>query len=86
MPTIITTTLRKWLAERSLQGLIKVAEAPPHPNATEIATKLNIETLTYSMVRKKLNLHSIGERQLEMFPTELLERHYGKYSLFAKAF
>ena len=56
MPTIITTALRNWLAERGLQGFIKVAQAPPHPNATKIATKLNIETLTDSMVCKKLSM------------------------------
>ena len=61
MPTIITITLRIWLADRGLQGFIKVAEAPPHPNATEIASKLNIETLTDSMVRKKLSLDITGE-------------------------
>ena len=61
MPTIITTALRNWLAECGLQGFIKVAEAPPHPNATEIASKLNIETLTDSMVRKKLSLDITGE-------------------------
>ena len=63
-----------------------MAEAPPHPNATDIASKLNIETVTDSMIRKKLSLDSTGERQLEMFPSEILERYYGKYSLSAKAF
>ena len=61
MPTVITTALGNWLVEHGLQGFIKVAEAPPHPNATEIASKLNIETLTDSMVRKKLSLDITGE-------------------------
>ena len=86
MPTIITTALKTWLAETGLQGFIRVAEAPPHPNATEIASKLNIETITNSMIHKKLSLDSTGERQLEMVPSEILERYYGKYSLSAKAF
>ena len=86
MPTIITTTLRNWLIDHGLPGFIKVAEEPPHPNTTEIASKLNIETLINSMVRKKLSLNNTGERQLEMFPTELLERYYSKYSLSTKAF
>ena len=64
--------------EKSLEGFIKVAEAPPHPNATEIASKLNIETIIDSMLRKKLSLDSTGERQLEMVPSEILERYYGK--------
>ena len=38
------------------------------------------------MLRKKLSLDSTGERQLEMVPSEILERYYGKYSLSAKAF
>ena len=63
-----------------------MAEAPLHPNAMEIATKLTIETLADSMVHKKLSLDSTGERQFKMFPIELLERYYGKYSLSAKAF
>ena len=63
-----------------------MVEAPPHPNATEMASKLNIKTLTESMVHKKLGLDSTGKRQFEILPTELLERYYGKYSLSAKAF
>ena len=86
MPTIITTTLTNWLTENVLQGLIQVAEAPPHPNATEIASRINIETITDSMLHKKLNLDCTGERQLEMVPSHILERYYGKYSLSAKAF
>ena len=78
MPTILTTVLRNWLTENGLQGFIQVAEAPPHPNATEIASRLNIETITDMMIRKKLSLDSTGERQLEMVPSHILERYYGK--------
>ena len=86
MTTIITTALRNWLTENGLQGFIQVVEAPPHPNATEIAFRLNIESITDSMIRKKLDLDSTDERQLEMVLSHILERYYGKYSLSAKAF
>ena len=86
MLTIITTALRNWLTENGLQGYIQVAEAPPHPNVTEIASRINIETITDSMLRKKLNLDCTCEWQLEMVPPHILERYYGKYSLSAKAF
>ena len=33
-----------------------MVEAPRHPNALEMASKLDIDTLTNSMVRKKLGL------------------------------
>ena len=61
MTIIITSALRKWLMDHDLQGFIQVAEAPAHPNALEMASKLNIDTLTNSMVRKKLALSNTGE-------------------------
>ena len=33
----ILTALRRWLLEKGLEGYIKVAEAPPHPDAFNIA-------------------------------------------------
>ena len=86
MTIIITSTLMKWLTDHSLQGFIRVAEAPPQPNALEMASKLNIDTLMNSMVRKNLGLSSIGEHQFAIFPIEILEWHYDKYSQSAKAF
>ena len=80
MTIIVTSVLRNWLADHGLQGFIQVVEAPPHPNAMEMANKLNIETLTNSMVRKKLGLNSMGKQQFEILPTELLEIYYRKYS------
>ena len=58
MTIIITSTLRKWLTDHNLNGFIQVAEAPTHPIAIEMASKLNIDTLTNSMVRRKLGLTS----------------------------
>ena len=63
-----------------------MAEAPAHPNALEMASKLNIDTLTNSMVCKNLGLSSIGERHLDIFLTEVLERYYGVYSQSAKVY
>ena len=47
----ISTALRRWLLEKGLEGYIKVAEAPPHPDAFNIARKLNVDTVTNAMVR-----------------------------------
>mgnify|MGYP000270545862 CR=1 FL=1 len=52
MTIIVTSTLQKWFTDHGLQGFMQVAEAPPHPNALEMVSKLNINTLTNSMVRK----------------------------------
>ena len=86
MTIIVTFALKKWLTDHDLQGFIQVAKAPPHPNALEMASKLNIDTLTNSMMQKKLGLSSTRERPFDIFPTEILERHYGKYSQSLKDF
>ena len=74
MKIIITSALKKWLARKK------------HPNAMEMASKLNIDTLTNSMVRRKLGLNSTGEHHFDIFPTEVLERYFGEYSQSAKAY
>ena len=86
MTILVTSTRRNWLTDHGLQSFIEVAKAPSHPNAMEMASKLNIETLTDSMVCKKLGLNTTGERQFDILPTKLLERYYDKYSQTVKAF
>ena len=86
MTIIITSALRKWLTDHGLNGFIQVAEEPAHPNALEMARKLNIDTLTNSMVHRKLGLSSTGERHFDICPMKVLERYNGKYSQSAKAY
>ena len=46
MPIKVSMELRQWLQDHGLGGYIKVAEAPPHPNALDIGMKINIDRLT----------------------------------------
>ena len=52
----------------------------------DMASKLDIDMITNVMVRKKLGLSNTGERRFDIFPTEVLERYFGEYSLSAKAY
>ena len=52
----------------------------------DMASKLNIDTISNAMIRKKLGLSNIGEHHLNIFPTEVLERYFGEYSLSAKGY
>ena len=61
LPIIITSALWRWLQDHGLAGFIKVAEASCHPNSIDIATKLNVDTITNAMIRKKLGLSNTGE-------------------------
>ena len=80
MMIVITSTLRRWLTDRGLAGFIKVAEAPTHPNSMDMASKLNIDLGNFNMVCKKLGLSNTGERNFDIFPSEVLEYYFGEYS------
>ena len=80
MTIIIMSALRKWLTKRGLEGFIQVAKPPTHPNAIEMARKLNIDMLAKSMVRRKPRLSSTRERHFDIFPMEVLERYFDEHS------
>ena len=58
---IISPALRQWLNEKGFEGYIRVAEAPPHPDAHEVAKKLNVDTITNASIKKKIGLSGSGE-------------------------
>ena len=82
----ISTALRRWLLEKGLEGYIKVAKAPPHPDAFNIAQKINVDTVTNAMVQQKLGLSGLGEKQFDIAPAETLRKYFVEYSLTAKAY
>ena len=60
----IPPTLKQWLIDHGLAGYIRVAEEKPHPNAHDIDAKMNVDTITNTMIRKKLGLSPLGDRLL----------------------
>ena len=57
----ISLALRERLHDKGLEGYIRVAEAPPHPDAHEVAKKLNVDTITNASIKKKIGLSGSGE-------------------------
>ena len=86
MPIIISTTLCRWLLEKGFEGYIKVIEAPTHPDALEIAKKLNVDITTNATFQKKLDLSTNGEKHFGIPPTKTLVKYFREYSVSAKAY
>ena len=86
MTISISVALRRWRLEKGFEGYIRVAEAPPHPDAFDIARKLNVDTITNAMVRQKLSLLGLGEKHFDITPTETLQKYFAEYSLTTKAY
>ena len=72
MTIVIFAALRRWLLEKGFEGHIRVVEAPPQPEAFNIAKKLNVDTVTNATVRKKLGLSAIGEKHFDIAPADML--------------
>ena len=72
MKIVISTALRRWHLEKGFEGYIKVAEAPPHPDASNIAKKLNVDTVMNTMVRQKLGLSGLGKKHFDIASVETL--------------
>ena len=86
MTITISAALRRWLLEKVFEGYIRVAEAPPHPEALDMAKKLNANTITNATVHQTLGLSSLGEKHFEIAPTETLAKYFREYSTSAKAY
>ena len=86
MTIVISAALRRWLLEKGFEGYIKVAEAPPHPEASDIAKRLNVDTVTNAMVRQKLGLSGLGEKYFDIASAETLQKYFAEYSTTAKAY
>ena len=86
MTIVISTALRRWLLEKGFEGYIRVAVAPPHPDAFDIAKKLNVDTVTNAMVRQKLSFSSLGEKHFDIAPAKTLQKYFAEYSITAKAY
>ena len=59
---------------------------PPHPDAQDIARKLNIDRVTNASIRKKLGLSVSDEKHFEIPPTDELQKYFGQYSTSVKAY
>ena len=86
MTIIISAALRRWLLEKGFEGFIKVTEAPPHPDAFDMAKKLNADTVMNATVWQKLGLSGLGEKHFEIAPAETLAKYFGEYSTTTKAY
>ena len=63
-----------------------MAEALAHPNSHDMATKINVDTITNASMKMKLGLRATSERHFEIPPLEVLECYFGQYSVSAKAY
>ena len=65
---------------------MRVTDAPPHPDAQEIARRIHPDTLTNNMIRAALDLKRGGEHEVEIPPHTTLKEYFGTYSISGKVY
>ena len=65
---------------------MRVTDAPPHPDAQEIARRIHPETVTNNMIRVALDLKHCGEHEVEIPPHTTLKEYFGTYSISGKVY
>ena len=73
MPVPIFAALRRRLLEKGFEGYIRVAEAPSHPDALDIAKKLNVDTVTNATIWKNWTYLRMG-RNTSTSPYRIFRR------------
>ena len=79
MPLEVSYEIRTWLQRHGLGGYPRVINAPPHPEAQEIALQLYLDTVTNNLIRSALGLHRGGDHDVKIPPHTILKDYFGLY-------
>ena len=86
MPLEVSQEIRTWLQTRGLGGYLRVIDAPPHPDAQEMALQIHPDTVTNNIIRIALDLQRGGEHDVEVPPHTILKDYFGLYSVSGKVY
>ena len=86
MPLKVSQEIRTWLQRHGLGGYLCVIDAPPHPEAQEIARQLHPYAVTNNFIRSALELQRGGEHDVEVPSHNIFKDYFGLYSVSRKAY
>ena len=64
-PMALSEEARQWLTENGLEGLWRIADAPPHVEPEQAATTINLSEITEGAVQALTGLQAGGLRSIE---------------------
>ena len=77
---------RQWLTENGLEGLLRIADAPPHADPEQATTTIDLSEITEGAVQALTGLQAGGLRSIECPSNQILFEYFGEYSLSCKAY
>ena len=77
---------RQWMTENGLEGLLRIADAPPHGEPEQAATTIDLSEITEGAVQALTGLQAGGLRSIEHPSNQILFEYFGEYSISSKAY
>ena len=85
-PMALSNATRDWLIKNSLEGFIRVAEAPPHEEPEMVAATIDLDGLSKVTVQAAIELPSEELHSIENPSTQILIEYFWEFSIVSKAY
>ena len=85
-PMALSEEARQWLKKNGLEGLLCIADAPPHAEPEQAVATIDLSKLTEGAVQALTGLPTGGLRSIESPSNQILFEYFGEYSLSSKAY
>ena len=77
---------RQWMTENRMEGLLRIADAPPHAEPEQAATTIDLLEITEGAVQALIGLLARGLRSIENPSNQILFEYFGEYSIRSKGY
>ena len=77
---------RQWMIENGLEGLLRIADAPPHAEPEQAAATIDLSEVTEGAVQALTGIKAGGLQTIENPSNQILFEYFGEYSISSKAY
>ena len=85
-PMALSDEARQWMTENGMEGLLRIADAPPHAEPEQAAATIDLSEVTEGAVQALTGIKAGGLRSIENPSNQILFEYFGEYSISSKAY
>ena len=85
-PMALSEEARQWMIENGLEGLLRIADAPPHAEPEQAAASIDLSEVTEGAVQALTGIKAGGLQTIENPSSQILFEYFGEYSISSKAY
>ena len=74
------------MTENGLEGLLRIADTPPHVEPEQAAATIDLLEITEGALQALTGLQAGGLRSIENPSNQILFEYFGEYSISSKAY